>query len=422
MPPDASQAPSPRATPQVIVAHPGRQHSHQAALALFKAGLLHAYWTGIPCLAEHERLLPAWVKQRIAGQPIIDLPRQIVSWNPVAPIMRRGGSALFGRKLGAWFEYAGYSAFDRWAARKLAGIRPSAVIGYENAALHSFRTVSEKDVLKILDAASIHHTAQDRVSQYSESDALHRWIGKVKDREIALADHILTVSTLAKQTYIDAGVSPEKVSVVPVGADLALFEPREAGRIDASGRFRFVFVGNISHRKGFDLLVRAFAGLRRGARDVDLVVVGGLGDAARYLTDPETGVSYLGQFPHQELSAVYAAADCLVLPARHDSYGMVVAEALACGVPVIVSDMVGAKDWVVAGENGWVVPFNDARALEQSMAWCIENRDAVRAMRARARATALQMSWTAYREKIIATVKQLLNEKARKEFAVSFYQ
>ena len=412
MPLDASQLASHPVKPRVIVSHPGRQHSHQAALALFDAGLLHAYWTGIPCLAEHERMLPPWVKRRISRQSLIELPRRMVSWNPVAPIMRRGGTALFGRKLGAWVEHAGYSAFDRWAARKLAEIRPTAIISYENAALHSFRAASDRGLLKILDAASIHHIVQDRVTQYQESGALHQLIGKIKNQEIALADHILTVSALAKQTYIDAGVLPENISVVPVGADLALFEPQQTDHKEALEHFRFAFVGHTSHRKGFDTLMQAFSELRRDARDVDLTVVGSLGDAGRYLPGADKGVNYLGQLSQKELGAIYAETDCLVLPARHDSYGMVVAEAFACGVPVIVSDMVGAKDWVVAGENGWIVPFNDARALKERMVWCIQNRNAVRAMRGCARSSAHQMSWKNYREKFVATVNRLLDEKA----------
>ena len=67
------------------------------------------------------------------------------------------------------------------------------------------------------------------------------------------------------------------------------------------------------------------------------------------------------------LAAELRRADCLVLPSRNDSYGMVVPEALASGLPVLVSDMVGAKDLVAEGQNGWVVPAGDAGALAERM-------------------------------------------------------
>src|SRR5262249_32477458 len=83
-------------------------------------------------------------------------------------------------------------------------------------------------------------------------------------------------------------------------------------------------------------------------------------------------------------------------PSRNDSYAMVVPEALACGVPVLVSDMVGAKTLVTPGRDGWIVPAGDGEALARQMAWCVAHRDAVRGMREACRAAAAAATWPAY--------------------------
>src|SRR6185369_7513745 len=117
----------------VVVSHPARQHSHQTALGLFDAGMLHSYWTGIPCLPEHGRALPAWLRRRLIQQSTIPLPPQKVTWNPVAPALRRAMTAMLGQRGSRWSLYAGYWLFDRWAAAKLRRAGARAVICYENA-------------------------------------------------------------------------------------------------------------------------------------------------------------------------------------------------------------------------------------------------------------------------------------------------
>jgi len=323
----------------------------------------------------------------------------------VAPALRRAMTAMLGQRGSRWSLYAGYWLFDRWAAAKLRRAGARAVICYENAALHSFIEAERSGVLKILDAAAMHHATQDRLSETQEAAALHRWVGDVKDEEIRLADHIFTVSNLARDSYLSAGIPAEKISVIPVGVDLEMFRARS---VPASDRFRFLFVGHLSHHKGFDLLLQAFSRVRKRRDDVDLSVIGSSGDAAHLLSRDDKGVSLRQGMKQAELPAAYSEADCLVLPSRTESFGMVVAEALACGVPVIVSDTVGAKDRVVTGKNGWIIPTGDVRALEAVMDRCVSDRGAVRAMRDAAQASSLDMGWPAYRDRLVAAVRRLL--------------
>ena len=111
-------------------------------------------------------------------------------------------------------------------------------------------------------------------------------------------------------------------------------------------------------------------------------------------------VLYRGSHSQDALPGEYRAADCLVLPSRHDSFGMVVPEALACGLPAVVSSEVGAKTLVQNGVSGWIVPAGDVQALEERIEWCVDNIDKVRSMSTHARLAAEQAGWATYRKRV----------------------
>jgi glycosyltransferase involved in cell wall biosynthesis len=295
--------------------------------------------------------------------------------------------------------------FDHWCARRLDRVDAEAVVCYENAALHTFEAAKERGWTTILDAASFHHTWQDRYFDHAESESAHRRITHRKDREISLADHILTVSNLARQSYLDAGVPAPAVVSIPVGCDLSLFAPDSDEVEDSTDRpFTFIFAGHARRIKGTDLLLEASRRLgRRGCRH-RLRFVGGY-DSELPSSDTAERVGHVSQ---QELANHFRSADCLVLPSRVDSFGMVVVEAMAAGCPVLVSDQVGAKQAVTEGESGWIVPAEDPSALADRMRWCIEHPGAVRSMREAARADASEYSWEAYRERVAQHLQSLL--------------
>jgi glycosyltransferase involved in cell wall biosynthesis len=393
---------------QVLVTHPGRQHSHQAAFGLERAGMLAGYWSGVPAVAEQVRRLPALLRAQLGRYAPVALDLRRVRWFPATPGLRRLGDALLPVRGAAWNDFWACRLFDRWAAASLADARADAVIACEISALDTFREARRLGMATILDAPSIHRAAQDRLHGTADTPVLHRRIAAVKDAEIALADHILTVSELARQTYLDAGVPAGKVHAVPLGADTELFTPRAEGGPAPEG-FTFLFAGASIHRKGFDLLLTAFARVAREAPDARLRVVGPRGDAAHLLEEVGGNrVVATGPTDQPGLAAEMRRADCLVLPSRNDSYAMVVAEALAAGVPALVSEMVGAKDLVTEGETGWVVPAGDAGALAQRMLWCAGHPAEVRAMRNACRHAAEGAAWPAYHARLAELVRRIV--------------
>src|SRR4029077_1939213 len=124
-------------------------------------------------------------------------------------------------------------------------------IACEISALATFRAARRQGIATILDAPSLHHRAQDRLHGTTDPPALHRRITRIKDREIELADQVLTVSTLARDTYLAAGVPAGQVHAVMLGGALDLFAPgaSTAGGARDEDAFVFLFCGAAIRRK-----------------------------------------------------------------------------------------------------------------------------------------------------------------------------
>jgi len=396
----------------ILITHPGRQHSHQAALALHKAGMLAGYWAGVPATAAQMERAPALLRRRLGRYAPVPLDDGKVRWMPWTPALRRLGDALLPPEGAAWIDFAACRMFDRWAAVALPEARAGAVLACEISARETFREARRLGLKTLLDAPSIHHSAQDRLHGTTDPPALHRRIARVKEEEIALADHILTVSEMARETYLDAGVPAAKVHAVALGADTALFTPRPAPQADETpepATFTFLFAGASIRRKGFDLLLDAFSRVAAEETHVRLRIVGPRGDAAGCLErHPSAAIEVLPPTDQAGLAAEMRRADCLVLPSRNDSYAMVVAEALAAGVPALVSEMVGAKDLITEGQTGWIVPVDDVRALTERMLWCARHPGAVRALRGACRHAAEAATWPAYQRRLAELLRRLL--------------
>jgi glycosyltransferase involved in cell wall biosynthesis len=142
------------------------------------------------------------------------------------------------------------------------------------------------------------------------------------------------------------------VSVVPNAVDQDLFAPRERDGAPR-GRARLLFVGAYD-RKGLDTAIRALALMRC---DAELTAIGD-GDRARHLRlASEIGVADRVRLepPRDRIEEAFADADAFVFPTRYEPYGMVIAEALASGVPVVTTALAGAADLIRPGESGFVL-------------------------------------------------------------------
>jgi glycosyltransferase involved in cell wall biosynthesis len=138
-----------------------------------------------------------------------------------------------------------------------------------------------------------------------------------------------------------------------------------------------LFVGNLSKRKGFDVLLEAFDMIDNKKNKLNIV---GDGPLSKLLTTKSrcsnSAVRYFGKLNRTELTKLYREVDIFVLPSRYDLWGVVINEAMNSGLPIVTTNNVGAAgDLVVDGKNGYVVDSNDAVSLSNALTSLSNNED-----------------------------------------------
>lgn len=190
---------------------------------------------------------------------------------------------------------------------------------------------------------------------------------------------ILSIGGLAQADYQRRFPKARHWSI-PYCTRLDGFFNAQRKALEDCGNLTFLFCGQMIHRKGIDLLLKAFERLVDEGRKVWLLLVGreaelpalfkGLSEAAR------NRITYEGFVAPEMLPRYFAAADVFVLPSRHDGWGVVVNQALAAGLPVLSSDAVGAARDLVENEvNGLLFEAGNGSALLEAMRYVLDRRE-----------------------------------------------
>src|SRR5256714_658195 len=187
-------------------------------------------------------------------------------------------------------------------------------------------------------------------------------------------DTVFVNSEHYRKCWIDRGFAPEKLKILPRGLDTDLFNParRDLKFWPGAGvngkEVRLLYVGRISREKDLDVLAAAYKKIREAGLPVKLYLVGD-GPYSEALAAALPEAIFLGYLTGEKLANAYASADVFVFPSTTDTFGNVVLEAQASGLPVIVSDLGGPKELVEDGRTGFVTKAHDAddfaRAIER---------------------------------------------------------
>jgi teichuronic acid biosynthesis glycosyltransferase TuaC len=183
---------------------------------------------------------------------------------------------------------------------------------------------------------------------------------------------MVTVCDDLRRRLIRMGAPPERALVLRNGVDLELFRPQDRGparRALGIDGFTLLCVGSLIPRKGHDLVIQALARLP----DCQLVIAGsgplrGDLEALARRVGVADRVRFLGETPHAQLPALYAAADVLVLASSREGWANVLLEAMACGAPVVATDVNGAGEVVRSGAAGLLMPQRTAGSLVETLA------------------------------------------------------
>jgi glycosyltransferase involved in cell wall biosynthesis len=381
--------------------------------------MLAEFWTTVAWDPDSawNRFLPSGLRVQLARRAYAGIPRDRVKCVPSREIVRLGArpaalQSLLSSAERPFSVIGMYRHFDAKVAQHLKALRIDAVYGYEGGALQTFREARKLGIKKLYELTSGHwYWEQKLLSKEAERNpdfaGLHpklmdstkhmQW----KDEELALADFVIVPSRHVQNTL--SGVVPaDKIRVINYGAP-ALQPDRSVSR-DTAQPLKVLFVGALIQRKGIGYLLDAIEMLNG---QVELTLVG-----KRFAPNARVDAAcarwrWFETLPYSRVTDIMMQSDVLVLPSLSEAFGLVVTEALACGLPVIVTPNVGASDLVCDGREAFVVPVCSAEAIAERLSRLHRDRNLLAAMSQNVRTTAAQKSWESYRVTLAQTVRAL---------------
>jgi glycosyltransferase involved in cell wall biosynthesis len=412
----------------VLIFHPMvAPHVQQAARTLYEAGQLERFVTSVrdDPASMRQRFLTA--AGRVAGvdlqrefgrRSIRDLPLDRVESLPWGELLRVAVARLKVDDRVSDFVWEHTEAgFDEAVARRLhRGL--TGVYGFEYSSLATFQRAHLIGLrvgyeMPAPEPRFVQTLIDTETAKYPElRTPYHDYTAAREETRIArrrcewhLADVIIAASKFTRDSYARAGLSVDRVRVIPLGAPPAVDPAQAAAGGSAAGApLQLLWAGTFSIRKGAHYLLDAW---RQGdfGRHARLRVFGTNALPARLLQSLPAGIEFCGSVPREELMAHYQASDALMFPTLCDGFGMVATEAWSRGLPVITTDGAGAADLLREGENGRLIRAGDAPAIAQVIDWCLTHRAELRAMRRPSAATAAGWQWADYRRALASALR-----------------
>lgn len=278
------------------------------------------------------------------------------------------------------------------------------------------------------------HTLGEMKNRIARTEAEREGEYRIQGEKQVLrrADRVV-VATLAELTQLrflykaNAG----KLVVIPPGVDVSHFYPIPADEakmyVGLKPEDRMVlFVGRIEPLKGVDTLIQAMSSLHlTDERPVHLAIIGGdpaagpremsaeMARLQKLCDDLSVGqtVVFLGKRDQDKLPYYYSAAELVVMPSHYESFGMVALEAMACGTPVIASEVGGLAYLVKDGETGFTIPDQEPDTLCEKISWLLDDHDLHATMSRRAVEYAQDYAWEKITMQIVDLYQGLLSKE-----------
>ncbi len=374
----------------------GRFHLFNLANQLLKYNYLSQLITSYPKFLVRRFGIP---KSKVRSVVIKEILQR--SWEKLPNILRDGYDA----------QYFFHKIFDKGSARRLDFCE--ILVAGQSSFPRTMRKAKNFGALVIVENGSAHTLYQQRVMR-EEYDKFGIKPGlfqissqRIVENELKAyeeMDFISVPSIFAKRTFLDYNIPERKLIHVPYGIDLLEFH--QVKRVD--NVFRVIFVGAMTLQKGVHYLLQAFSELN--LKNVELMLVGALSEEISPFFKKYNGnFNYISHLPQSELYRYYSQASVFVLNSLQDGFGMVMIQAMACGLPVICTTNTGGEDVVRDGTDGFIIPIRDVEKLKEKLLYLYENQEMCERMGQSAKErVAYGFTWDDYGDRIIKEYKRIL--------------
>jgi glycosyltransferase involved in cell wall biosynthesis len=392
---------------RVTIVVGGRWHAIDLARELHKAGLLHRIITSYPKFKTRQWGVP--------DHKVVSLPLTLLLNRATSKI---GGDALLSKSLPFL-----YHLFGRAAVRYLEG--STLIHGWSSVSEPALNWAKQNSVPFVLERSSAHITVQSRLlkEEYQRLGLvcreIHPEIVEQELREYNLADRIAVPSLFVKRSFLEQGF-PEKLLIHnPLGTSMETFSPGLKG----DNVFRVIYAGSLGVRKGIHRLVCAF--MQANIPNSELYLLGkATVETPRLLSGADERVKCIGHVPEQELADYYRNSSVFVMPSLEDGFGLVMAQALACGLPLISTTNTGGEDLLKIRNRepvklegnikeypaGYLVPVRDSKAIASLLKLLAFDSDLLEQKRQAALSfQEKDLSWEQYAKRSVEGYKKMLN-------------
>ena len=404
----------------VVVTHPGKHyHVYQIALAAQESRMLAKFITGIYYKPTNypyslinlfsNRIGASWrehllIKRNFAGldpQLIVSMPYFELATLSLGklPMIRD----IFGRMN---LVLLNNTLFDWWVGKNLRRGQCDIVHAFFGCAWRSFEQAKRIDIATVLDMP-VHPQVKYYVDEEYERFGGTRVPLSLRERaEIELSDYVFAPSDFVVKGLVDSGFPEERVIKIPFGVDVDRFKP---GPEKSNGSFRILFVGNLGLRKGFQYLLEAFTQL--SLPGMDLTIIGSPVDrvSEKILNSYNGLFRWIPNVSYQQLHEWYQASDVFVFPSLAEGSAMVTYEAMACGLPLIVTENSGSI--VRDGVDGFLIPIRDIQAIKERIRLLYNDRQLARRMGQMARQAVESYTWKHYRDRVVQAYREITKRR-----------
>lgn len=395
-------------TPPAVICFAGPRDRYQSALALrendaLEALVTEAYFSGF------------WARTGLLGKHFHRFAKARHHADiPAGKAVRSYGA--FVRTLQARFDRRKdsphFAAADRLLSEKAGQValrRQAPLIAYSYYADAAFRRMEGSGLPRVLfqvhpNGKYLRELFREEIQKVPEAKASLMEetemspLFRHNDEAFAMADAVICASSFTKHSLAAAG-STKPAHVVGYGVDLELFSARAVA--PAARTLTVGFVGALSQRKGARYLLAALAALPRGSARLILYTRASV-DRDLIRGFESVDVEIRGGLTDAELAADLKRCDLVALPSIAEGFGLVILEAMACGVPVLCTTSTGGADFLRHRQNGLLVEPGSKDAILRELEWALTHRDGLFQIGQAARAEAEKHTWAAYRRNFFA--------------------
>ena len=410
---------------KIVLAHPGQQHAFKVAAGLKKAGILCQFITAVYDKPENvsmwiaHKLVREQDVQKIENRKSPDIDNNDVTTyctflSLLVIILSRSKKT---KKLAYWLDRKIADHFGILVAKYAIKNSADAVICFsmnertcfeylKKHAPHIKRIVdcanSPVDFMREIYQKDIERTGntvlKDEAGIFWNANEL-----KKQQRGIEATQYFLAPSCFVKSGLEFCGVQPEKITVIPYGTNFPVHDNVQ----NVPDSVKFIYVGQVSYRKGMHYLLRAFADLEQ--ESIELTVVGAINPVSGLYDDYKRckNIHFIGNVSHEKVKELLLASNVFVFASLSEGLSLSCIEALSCGLPIVCSTNSGANDLITDNENGFVFEPYEVETIKNRVRFFAEHPNQIPRFSKNALATAREITWNQYASNLRAFLNRL---------------